>query len=155
VEHPDERPRRGGGEGVVATHRWLVDGTNVVGSRPDGWWRDRAGAFRRLVDALGPLAEAGDEVTVVFDGRPAPGLEAGDHGGVAVRWAERRGRDAADDIVVALVEGDPDPGGLVVVTSDRGLAARVEDLGAQVEGAGGFRRRLQDPAPGTDKRPST
>jgi hypothetical protein len=142
VEHPDERPRRGGGEGVVATQRWLVDGTNVVGSRPDGWWRDRAGAFRRLVDALGPLAAAGDEVTVVFDGRPAPGLE-------------RRGRDAADDIVVALVEGDPDPGGLVVVTSDRGLAARVEELGAQVEGAGGFRRRLQDPAPGTDKRPST
>jgi hypothetical protein len=123
----------------------MVDGTNVVGSRPDGWWRDRAGAFRRLVDALGPLAAAGDEVTVVFDGRPAPGLEAGDHGGVAVRWAERRGRDAADDIVVALVEGDPDPG----------LAARVEELGAQVEGAGGFRRRLQDPAPGTDKRPST
>ena len=92
---------------------------------------------------------------MVFDGRPAGGLEAGDHGGVAVRWAERRGRDAADDVVVALVEGDADPAGLVVVTSDRGLAARVEELGAQVEGAGGFRRRLEGPTSGTDRRPST
>jgi predicted RNA-binding protein with PIN domain len=154
VEHADQRPRRGGGEGVVATPRWLVDGTNVVGSRPDGWWRDRAGAFRRLVDALGALAAAGNEVTVVFDGRPAEGLEAGDHGGVSVRWAERRGRDAADDVVVARVADDPDPSGLVVVTSDRGLASRVEELGARVEGAGGFRRRLEGLPPGTEKRPS-
>jgi hypothetical protein len=91
---------------------------------------------------------------VVFDGRPAKGLEAGDHGGVGVRWAERRGRDAADDAVVALVASDADPGDLVVVTSDRGLAARVQDLGAQVQGAGGFRRRLEAPPPGTDKPPS-
>ncbi len=125
--------------------RWLVDGTNVVGSRPDGWWRDRPAAFRRLVEALGPLAAAGDEVTVVFDGRPAPGLEAGDHGGVAVRWADRRGRDAADDTVVAAVAADPDPASRVVVTSDRGLAARVTALGAPVEGAGAFRRgRLEE-----------
>jgi hypothetical protein len=133
----------------------VVDGTNVVGSRPDGWWRDRPGAFRRLVEALGPLAAAGDEVTVVFDGRPAVGLEAGDHGGVAVRWAARRGRDAADDTVVALVAADPDPGSRVVVTSDRGLATRVAALGAPVEGAGGFRRRLDDLAPGNEKRPPT
>jgi hypothetical protein len=125
-----------------------------VGSRPDGWWRDRPAAFRRLVEALAALADAGDEVTVVFDGRPAAGLEAGDHGGVAVRWAARRGRDAADDVVVALVEDDADPSGLVVVTSDRGLAARVVPLGASVEGAAGFRGRLEDQRPGTSKRPS-
>jgi hypothetical protein len=108
------------------------------------------------VDALAALAEAGDEVTVVFDGRPAPDLGAGDHGGVAVRWAERRGRDAADDVVVATVAGDPDPAALVVVTSDRGLAARVEALGAAVEGAASFRRRrLDEGASGTDRRPPT
>ena len=51
--------------------RLLVDGNNVVGSKPDGWWRDRAGATRRLVAALQSLAaRTGDEVTVVFDGRP-------------------------------------------------------------------------------------
>jgi hypothetical protein len=136
--------------------RWLVDGTNVVGSRPDGWWRDRPAAFRRLVDALAGLAEVGDEVTVVFDGRPAPDLEAGDHAGVAVRWASRRGRDAADDDVVAVVAADPDPAGLVVVTSDRGLVARVEALGARVEGAASFRRRrLDEGASGTDTGPPT
>jgi hypothetical protein len=102
------------------------------------------------------LAAAGDEVTVVFDGRSAPDLQAGDHGGVAVRWAERRGRDAADDVVVSVVAADGDPGGLVVVTSDRGLAARVTALGAAVEGAASFRRRrLGEEVPGTDKRPPT
>jgi RNA methyltransferase, TrmH family len=158
VERAHQRPRRGGGEGVVAAseRRWLVDGTNVVGSRPDGWWRDRPAAFRRLVDALSVLAEAGDEVTVVFDGRPAPGLAPGDHGGVSVRWAERRGRDAADDVVVSLVAADEDPAGLVVVTSDRGLAARVAALGAPVEGAASFRRRrLGEEASGTDRGPPT
>jgi uncharacterized protein YjbJ (UPF0337 family) len=133
--------------------RWLVDGTNVVGSRPDGWWRDRPAAFRRLVEALGALAAAGDEVTVVFDGRPAAGLEAGDHGGVTVRWADRRGHDAADDTVVDAVTADPDPASRVVVTSDRGLAARVGALGAPVEGAGAFRRqRLGEGSVGTDTR---
>jgi hypothetical protein len=107
------------------------------------------------VEELGALAAAGDEVTVVFDGRPAPDLAAGDHGGVAVRWAARRGRDAADDTVVALVEADPRPGDRVVVTSDRGLAGRVVALGAPVEGAGGFRRRLEDLGRGNAKGPST
>jgi hypothetical protein len=107
------------------------------------------------VEALGALAAAGDEVTVVFDGRPSPELAAGDHGGVEVRWAERRGRDAADDTVVALVAADPDPDGRVVVTSDRGLIARVADLGAPVEGAGAFRRRLEALAGGTDNGPPT
>ena len=53
--------------------RWVVDASNVIGSRPDGWWRDRAGATRRLVAALDALAErTGDEVTVVLDGGEAP-----------------------------------------------------------------------------------
>jgi broad specificity phosphatase PhoE len=51
--------------------RWLVDGMNVVGARPDGWWRDRTAAMARLTAALDALArETGDPVTVVFDGRP-------------------------------------------------------------------------------------
>lgn len=126
----------------MSTRRWLVDGTNVVGSRPDGWWRDRPAAFRRLVDQLRALVERGDEVTVVFDGRPAPGIEEGDVGGVAVRWARRRGRDAADDRIVELVGDDPDPATLEVVTSDRGLADRAGALGAEIVGAGGFRSLL-------------
>ena len=45
--------------------RWLVDGMNVIGSRPDGWWRDRRGAMRRLVEDLARLE---GDVTVVLDG---------------------------------------------------------------------------------------
>ena len=131
--------------------RWLVDGTNVVGSRPDGWWRDRPGAFARLVARLQRLADGGDEVTVVFDGAASRALREGDHGGVRVRWARRRGRNAADDRIVELVEVDADPSGLLVVTSDRALAERVVAAGASVEGAGSLLRRLDDldpPAPG-------
>jgi hypothetical protein len=49
--------------------RWLVDGNNVMGSRPDGWWRDRPAAMQRLVRPSTTWPETGDEVAVVFDGR--------------------------------------------------------------------------------------
>ncbi len=120
--------------------RWLVDGMNVIGSRPTGWWRDRPGAMRSLTEELGALAGAtGDELTVIFDGRPFE-LDAPE--GVSVEFATRRGPNAADDDIAALVEADPDPGGLTVVTSDRTLAERVRQAGAEVVGAGDFRRRL-------------
>ena len=50
--------------------RWLIDASNVIGSRPDGWWRDREGATRRLLDALREFAAAGEQVTVVLDAGP-------------------------------------------------------------------------------------
>jgi uncharacterized protein YaiI (UPF0178 family) len=119
--------------------RWLVDASNVIGARPDGWWRDRDGATRRLLAQLADLAARGDEVTVVLDaGDPAL---AGRRGGLEVVLAPRRGRDAADDEIVALLR-DRGAGGVRVVTSDAELARRVRELGAEVEGAGGFRRRL-------------
>jgi predicted RNA-binding protein with PIN domain len=119
--------------------RWIVDGMNVIGSRPTGWWRDRPGAMRGLVSDLGEFAaRGGDDVTVVFDGKPFE-LE-GD--GVHIMFATRRGPNAADDDIAALVEADPAPGELSVVTSDGDLARRVRDAGAAVVGAGEFRRRL-------------
>ena len=120
--------------------RWVVDGMNVIGSRPTGWWRDRPGAMRELVEELDGLAErSGDPVTVVLDGRPFE-LEGGP--GVTVQFASRRGPNAADDDIAALVESNPDPADLSVVTSDRDLARRVRDAGATVVGAGEFRHRL-------------
>jgi predicted RNA-binding protein with PIN domain len=112
----------------------VVDGNNVMGSRPDGWWRDRAGAARRLVAQLGEWAAAGErDVLVIFDGSPPDGLAAPER--VEVRFARRRGRDAADDDIVAFVAADAAPGRLRVVTSDAALADRVRALGAEVAGA--------------------
>jgi predicted RNA-binding protein with PIN domain len=120
--------------------RWIVDGMNVIGSRPTGWWRDRRGAMRELVEALDAFARAaGEQVTVVLDGEPFDLQGTRD---VTVSFATRRGRNAADDDIAALVERDEDPGGLSVVTSDGDLAGRVRAAGGSVVGAGEFRRRL-------------
>jgi len=118
--------------------RLIVDGNNVMGSRPDGWWRDRAGAARALVEQIGAWAQ--EDVVVVFDGRPPAGMPAPER--VEVRYAERAGANAADDVIAALVAADPEPAALRVVTSDAELARRVREHGAEVVGARGFRDRL-------------
>ncbi len=123
---------------------WLVDGSNVVGARPDGWWRDRRAAAERLVVRLGALAAQGDQVTVVFDGRPAEPDGEGAHNGITVLWATRPGPDAADDRIVELVAADPRRVDRNVVTSDRALAARVRALGAPVVGAGALLGALDE-----------
>lgn len=106
--------------------RWLVDGMNVIGSRPDGWWRDRAGAARRLAAGLRQLAADWDEdITVALEGTVVPDLPAGEHDGLTVLYARRRGPNAADDRIVEAVAADHDPASLSVVTSDRDLARRV------------------------------
>ena len=136
-------------DGTGERPRWLVDGMNLIGSRPDRWWNDPDRAVRRLIGELDRFAAAtGDDVTVVFDRRP-PDLEPGRHGAVEVGFASWRGRNAADHEIVRMVAADPDPGGLVVVTSDRRLAERVRGLGARVEPSSRFRRRV-DQALATD-----
>ena len=122
--------------------RWLVDASNVIGSRPDDWWRDRTGAVKRLIAQLEAFAEqTGEPVTVVLDAGPAE-LAGRSGGAVDVVIARRRGRDAADDEIVRLLEHSPVPADVRVVTSDATLAARVRTLGATVHGAGSFRERL-------------
>src|SRR5690349_2679211 len=91
-----------------AMKRTIVDGMNVIGSRPDGWWRDRDGAARRLVEELQSHGSNGEDgrYAVVFDGRPLPDLPEGVHGGVLVAYARRGGPNAADDRIVEEVEHD-------------------------------------------------
>ncbi|MDE3087560.1 MAG: NYN domain-containing protein [Acidobacteriota bacterium] len=119
----------------------LVDGMNVIGSRPDGWWRDRAGTRRALVTAVA-AAVAEDEVTVVFDGSAAPGEEeAASAQGVHVEFAPG-GPNAADDRIVAVLRAEADTASVTVVTSDAALAERARALGATVRSVGSFRRML-------------
>ncbi len=129
--------------------RLLVDGMNVIGSRPDGWWRDRDGAARRLAERLQGLAGAsgdgdGDDVTLVLDGRPIEDMPEGAYGGIAVLYADRGGRNAADDRIVELVASDEHPELFHVITSDRELRRRVEALGATVAGARSLLDRLDE-----------
>jgi predicted RNA-binding protein with PIN domain len=120
--------------------RWLVDGMNVIGSRPDGWWKDRDGAMARLVDRLERwAATTGNDVTVVFERKPtvtSPVIE--------VAHAPKPRRDAADDEIIRRVRADADPGSIRVVTSDHLLADLVRGIGATVEPAGPFRDRIDD-----------
>jgi predicted RNA-binding protein with PIN domain len=121
---------------------WIVDGNNVMGARPDGWWRDRAKAARALAAQVAAFAErSGEPVTLVFDGRPQPlGLPADSP--LRTAFADRPGPNAADHAIAERVEADPEPAGIRVVTSDRQLAARVRAAGAETEGAAAFRARL-------------
>lgn len=117
----------------------VVDAANVVGSVPDGWWRDRAAAATRLRDALVPVAQAGLpdlppplEVVLVVEGkaRLVPSVEA-----VTVVAAPAEG----DDTIVELVRAEPDRT-RVVVTADRVLRERVRRAGARVLGPRVLRR---------------
>lgn len=127
--------------------RWLVDGMNVIGSRPDGWWRDRRAAMARLVEMLERFAAAtGEEVTVVFEKPPSPPIASTV---VEVAHAPAARPNSADDEIVRRLGEESEPGEVAVVTSDATLADRVRAAGAAVEPASPFRRRLDElPPPG-------
>lgn len=128
---------------------WVIDGNNVMGAGADGWWNDPVAAAARLTQTIavwcrGEASSA--EVTLVFDGRPEPEVSRLSGGNLTITFAERPGRNAADDRIVALVEDRlaasavPGPS-ITVVTSDRGLVDRLAP-GVATEGAGRFRARL-------------
>lgn len=117
----------------------MVDGLNVIGCRPDGWWRNRAGATRSLLEQSIILVEATrTEVTVVLDGPPGPIPSPCP---VEVEFAGG-GRDAADKLIAERLAGDPSPGEVTVVTSDSALRRGALALGARVMSARAFRLRL-------------
>jgi predicted RNA-binding protein with PIN domain len=115
--------------------RVFVDGNNVMGSRADGWWRDRGGAARRIAAEIALLARSrGGVWTIVFDG-PGPRDTAPSRECLTVVHAGHGGRDSADDRIVELVGALPDRTTALVYTSDAGLRSRVHAMGAQVAGA--------------------
>ncbi|MEU5543881.1 NTP pyrophosphohydrolase [Streptomyces sioyaensis] len=113
----------------------IVDAANVVGSVPDGWWRDRHGAAERLRDALAAYAADGLpgllapplELVLVVEGA-ARGVESA----ADVRVVPAAG--SGDDRIVQLVADEGSGRDCLVVTADRGLRERVQALGARVTG---------------------
>ncbi len=109
----------------------VVDAANVVGSRPDGWWKDRGAATRRLHERLLVADLSHDEVVLVLEGGARGGVRRGTDGHVRVTHASASG----DDTIVAEVAALRKMGRVVTaVTADRMLRARLEELGAQVVG---------------------
>src|SRR5687767_13244076 len=118
----------------------VIDAANVIGSRPDGWWRDRPGAARRLAQQVRQGVGAGrldPPVVLVFEGQARAGVDEGDADGVQVVHAPGEG----DDTIAALAADHP---GAVVVTADRELAERVRAVGGDTLGPRWLLDQLRD-----------
>lgn len=105
----------------------VVDGANVVGSRPDGWWKDRAGAARRLHEALATGDTSYDVVVLVLEGAAKGGVPAGRDGHLVTVHAAKDG----DTTITAEARSAVERGDQVtVITADRLLQAAVQSVGA-------------------------
>ncbi|MEV6411695.1 hypothetical protein [Kribbella sp. NPDC051718] len=122
-----------------STELLVVDAANVVGSRPDGWWRDRPGAARRLLTKLQTLPSQLDtptEIVVVLEGAAKAAVESTPDPlfpDLQIVLAPASGDDAIVDLVTkAVAQNNNRP--ITVVTADRGLRTRLDPLGAHSTG---------------------
>ena len=119
----------------------LIDTANVLGSRPTGWWRDRAAATRGLVDrvrAATAMSWLPEPVVMVLEGQGRRGVQEGVADGVTVVHAPVDG----DETLASLAATADVP--VVVVSADRGLRARVRGSGAEVVAPSWLLDRLGD-----------
>jgi predicted RNA-binding protein with PIN domain len=116
---------------------------NVIGTRPDGWWKNRKRAMVRLVDRLEHWASAERQrVTVVFERPMSPPIRSTV---IEIEHAPKAAANSADDEIMRLVQADDRPQEITVVTSDTVLADRVRSAGASAYPAARF-RNLIDPS---------
>jgi hypothetical protein len=124
----------------------VIDAANVIGSRPNGWWRDRPAAARRFIDDVRTVVSAGHldpPVTVVLEGRFCRGADESDVEGVAVVHAPGEGDDT-----IATIAGGHDRA--TVVTADRALGDRVRSANGTIVGPGWLLDRLSLGGHGAD-----
>ncbi|MEA2901661.1 MAG: hypothetical protein QOH36_1548 [Actinomycetota bacterium] len=137
---PDAEGPPAGSDSVL-----LVDAANVVGSRPTGWWKDRAGAARTFVDRLRAAVADGrvpTPVVVVLEGAARRGVEEGTADGVEVVHARGEG----DDTLAALATALAGSGQVVkLVSADRELGRRARQAGTDVVGPNWLLDRLDEP----------
>ena len=126
---------------MTARQRLIVDGMNVLGSRPDGWWRDRPAAMERMTRRLAAFAAREElDLVVVWDGREHTRVAAAGPG-IDVRFAPG-GPNAADREIVRILRADPEPASITAFSSDRRLRNSVKAAGANGAGAGELLERL-------------
>ena len=106
----------------------VVDGANVVGATPNGWWRDRAGAAVRLHGRLAVADTAYDEIVLVLEGQAKAGLRPGRDAHLRTVHAARDGDSA---IVKASAAAREKAHEVTVITADRALQMKVEALGCR------------------------
>ncbi len=106
----------------------VVDGANVVGSRPDGWWRDRAGAAARLHGRLAVADTSYDEIVLVLEGQAKAGVPRGRDSHLRTVHAAKDGDSSIIKEAAAARNRGSD---VVVITADRALGQRVESLGCR------------------------
>jgi hypothetical protein len=119
----------------------LIDAANVIGSRPDGWWRDRPGAARAFVARVRAAAANGglaEPVVVVLEGKARSGVEPGATDGVTVVHASGSG----DDTLLALAADATSQ--VTLVSADRALCQQAEGLGASIERPGWLLDQLDE-----------
>lgn len=122
---------------------WILDGNNIMGSRPDRWWNDRPAAMARLGQEIAQWCWSHeDSVHLIFDGPLVEDVGTLAGGNLRIQFAERPARNAADDVIVELAHalGGAD---VTVVSADKGLKERLPE-GMMTEGPGTFLQRLSN-----------
>jgi hypothetical protein len=136
----DDGGLTGDGPSGVLPLTVVVDVANVMGSRPDGWWKDRAAAATKLLAGMPGLVGQAvptpdgaqaiiEQIVAVVEG--AANAAAAPDGLVVVRAP----KDGDSAIVSAAREYEDAGARVLVVTADRGLRARLHD-GVAVAGPG-------------------
>ncbi|WP_131747849.1 hypothetical protein [Frankia sp. Cppng1_Ct_nod] len=135
---------------------WIVDAANVIGARPDGWWRDRAAAALRLHQRLSGFCagtyvprtpggpEPPDRVVLVLEGTARAGVAAGPDTDTT-RLVVIHATGSGDDAVIDQIHRQPGP--VFVITADRELRGRAQAAGATVVRPGWLWAVLDDTGP--------
>ncbi len=123
----------------------LIDGHNLIGKLPDISLADPDDEARLVTRLQAYAGRTGKRVTVVFD-RGLPGGPSDHLSGGRVKVVFAPTGRSADGVLRERIRSARNPGGLIVVSSDREVVAAAERRGARAVRAEAFARDLEPPA---------